>query len=70
MPAARTHRMAALVLAAMVPAGAALAQQSAATASAAGTADNTLRQCTAMSSDNQARLACFDAWAASNNNPT
>ena len=70
MPAARTHRMAALVLAAMVPAGAALAQQSAATASAAGTADNTLRQCTAMSSDNQARLACFDAWAASNNKPT
>ena len=65
-PAASMHRVAALVLAAMAPAGAALAQQSA--AAAGGTADNTLRQCTAMSNDNQARLACFDAWAASNNN--
>lgn len=60
-------RVAALVLAALAPAGAALAQQPAPASSAA---DNTLRRCTAMSSDNQARLACFDAWAASNNKPT
>ena len=69
-PAASRHRVAALVLAALAPAGAALAQQPAPTAGATGGADSALRRCTAMSSDSQARLACFDAWAASNNKPT
>ena len=69
-PAASRHRVAALVLAALAPADAALAQQPAPTAGATGGADSALRRCTAMSSDSQARLACFDAWAASNNKPT
>ena len=63
----RRSRVAALVLAALAPTGAALAQQSTPASTAA---DNTLQRCTALSSDNQARLACFDAWAASNNKPT
>ncbi len=59
MPMLRT---AALVLAALAPAGSALAQAAPSTA-ALSTADSALRRCTALSSDNQARLACFDAWA-------
>jgi len=69
-PAASRHRVAALVLAALAPTGAALAQQPATTAWATGGPESALRRCTAMSGDNQARLACFDAWAASNNKPT
>ena len=61
IPASRLHRPLALLLAALAPAGAAFAQ--AAPAAATGT-DAALRRCTALSSDNQARLACFDAWAA------
>jgi len=60
----RLHHTAALVLAALAPAGAALAQATAATPSAASGAANALSRCTALSSDNQARLACFDQWAA------
>ena len=65
VPAApHRHRSLALLLAAaLAPAGAALAQSAPATGAAAGT-DAALRRCTALSSDNQARLACFDAWAA------
>ena len=67
VPAApHRHRSLALLLAAaLAPAGAALAQSApaAATGAATGT-DAALRRCTALSSDNQARLACFDAWAA------
>ena len=69
VPAApHRHRSLALLLAAaLAPAGAALAQSATAPAAATGAATGTdaaLRRCTAMSSDNQARLACFDAWAA------
>ena len=71
VPAApHRHRSLALLLAAaLAPAGAALAQSATATAPAAATGaatgtDAALRRCTALSSDNQARLACFDAWAA------
>lgn len=53
--------LALLVAAALAPAGAALAQ--ATPASGAG-ADSAWRRCAALSSDNQARLACFDQWAA------
>lgn len=53
-------RTAALVLAALAPADAAWAQ---ATPAASG-ADNAWRRCTALSDDKQARLACFDQWAA------
>ena len=60
----RLHRTAALVLAALAPAGAALAQSAPAAAPATSGADSALRRCTALSSDNQARLACFDEWAA------
>ncbi|BEP93752.1 phospholipase A [Acidovorax sp. A79] len=68
-PAAAPSRrtLALLVAAALAPAGAALAQAVApagATASAAGGAESAWRRCTALSSDNQARLACFDQWAA------
>ena len=67
VPAApHRHRSLALLLAAaLAPAGAALAQSApaAATGAATGT-DAALRRCTALSSDNQARLACFDQWAA------
>ena len=65
VPAApHRHRSLALLLAAaLAPAGAALAQSATTTGAATGT-DAALRRCTAMSSDNQARLACFDAWAA------
>ena len=64
-PTPRRHYTLALLLAALAPAGAALAQSApaAATGAAAG-ADTALRRCTTLSSDNQARLACFDAWAA------
>ncbi len=61
--ARRLHRTAALVLAALAPAGAALAQTAPASTSTSP-ADSALRRCTALSSDNQARLACFDQWAA------
>ena len=67
VPAAphRHRSLALLLVAALAPAGAALAQSApaAATGATAGT-DAALRRCTALSSDNQARLACFDAWAA------
>ncbi len=56
-------RTVALVLAALAPAGAALAQVPQPGAAAPGTADSALRRCTALSTDNEARLACFDAWA-------
>ena len=57
------RRAAVVALAALAPAGAALAQAApAATASAGNSAS--LSRCTALSTDNQARLACFDQWAA------
>jgi phospholipase A1 len=56
------HLRAALVLAALAPAGAALAQTPAAS-SASTTPDSALSRCTALSNDDQARLACFDQWA-------
>jgi phospholipase A1/A2 len=61
----RRHHRLALLMAALVPAGAALAQSSAPAAPgrAAGP-DAALRRCTALADDDQARLACFDAWAA------
>ncbi len=55
------HRAAALVLATLAPAGAVWAQ---ATPAAAPGADSAWRRCTALPGDNQARLACFDQWAA------
>ena len=51
------------VLAALASAAAALAQVPQTGAAAPGTADSALRRCTALSTDNDARLACFDAWA-------
>lgn len=59
--------LAALVAAgALAPAGAALAQSagSGAAVPAAASADPAWRRCAALSQDNQARLACFDQWAA------
>ena len=50
---------AALALAALAPCGAALAQ-----AAPPPAADTAWRRCTALPGDNQARLACFDQWAA------
>ena len=69
VPAAphRHRSLALLLVAALAPAGAALAQSATAPPAATGAATGTdaaLRRCTALSSDNQARLACFDAWAA------
>lgn len=59
------HHTAALVLATLAPAGAAFAQAApAATAGAAAGADAGWRRCAALSTDNQARLACFDQLAA------
>ena len=59
------HRTAALVLAALAPAGAAWAQAAAAGAApAAPGAEPGWRRCAAMTQDNQARLACFDQLAA------
>ena len=60
------HRTAALVVAALAPAGAAFAQSAPAApagATAAG-ADAGWRRCAALANDNQARLACFDQLAA------
>lgn len=69
VPAAphRHRSLALLLVAALAPAGAALAQSATAPPAATGAATGTdaaLRRCTTLSSDNQARLACFDAWAA------
>lgn len=56
---------AALVVAALAPAGAAWAQAGGSAPVAAGSgADAAWRRCTALASDNQARLACFDQVAA------
>ncbi len=66
----RHSMLALLVAAALTPAGAALAQATpangavASSAVATPSADAALRRCTALSGDNQARLACFDQWAA------
>lgn len=46
-----------------VPAGTGATSTSAGAGPGAG-ADGALRRCTAMTTDNQARLACFDQWAA------
>ena len=51
-----------LAAGALAPAGAALAQP--AGVGAAAQADPAWRRCAALSQDNQARLACFDHWAA------
>ena len=63
---ARLRRLpsaAVVVLAALAPAGAALAQ-SAAGAPPGGSDSSGLSRCTALHNDDQARLACFDQWAA------
>ena len=57
------QRAAALVIAALAPAGAALAQSAPAPAASNGL-PSALNRCIALGSDNQARLACFDQWAA------
>ncbi|MBT9512726.1 MAG: phospholipase A [Acidovorax sp.] len=57
------QRTAALVLAALAPAGVVWAQAAPA-ATGAADADSAWRRCTALPGDNQARLACFDQWAA------
>jgi phospholipase A1 len=59
----RLPSAAVVVLAALAPAGAALAQ-SAAGAPPGGSASSGLSRCTALHNDDQARLACFDQWAA------
>ena len=62
----RPHHTAALVLSALAtlaPAGAVWAQAAPATTPAPG-AESAWRRCTALPGDNQARLACFDQWAA------
>ncbi len=79
LPPACLRHTAALLLAAFAPAGAALAQpstpivpptagpaassSSAASPSVSGSARDALRRCTALTTDDQARLACFDQWA-------
>jgi phospholipase A1 len=59
----RLQSAAVAVLAALAPAGAALAQSAAVTPPGGG-APSGLQRCTALSDDDQARLACFDQWAA------
>ncbi|MFN9728128.1 phospholipase A [Acidovorax sp.] len=59
----RLPSAAVVVLAALAPAGAALAQ-SAAGAPPGGSASSGPSRCTALHNDDQARLACFDQWAA------
>src|SRR6218665_808089 len=51
----------AVLLAALAPAGAALAQTMPA---ATGADSSAWRRCSALSGNDPARLACFDAWAA------
>jgi phospholipase A1 len=58
------RRAAVVALAALAPAGAVLAQSAPAATASAGNSANSLSRCTALSTDNQARLACFDQWAA------
>ncbi|RYF62745.1 MAG: hypothetical protein EOO29_45460, partial [Comamonadaceae bacterium] len=58
------HRTAALVIATLAPAGAVWAQAAPAAAPAAAGADAGWRRCAALSTDNQARLACFDQLSA------
>lgn len=53
-------RLSAVALMLSAPAGAALAQSAPASSAAAGDA---WRRCAAMTSDSNARLACFDQWA-------
>lgn len=64
---AAAHRTVALALAVLAPAGAAFAQGTPTPAMAPGsstTGDQAAwRRCSALSDDNQARLACFDQWA-------
>lgn len=58
---AQSLASATLLLAALAPADAALAQTTPATT---GVDSSAWRRCSALSGDNPARLACFDAWAA------
>src|SRR6218665_1732252 len=60
-PLAPPLASAALLLAALAPAGAALAQTRPA---ATGADSSAWRRCGALSGNDPARLACFDAWAA------